>query len=312
MKVRAVRNGKKPVIPMTLEQEILNTLRALPAEKQQAVLDHARHLRGEVGQPRQPRESGRGLWADLNISLSAEDIDEAQRQVRRWMASDHPPSLTTIENWCKKTWDYCGTFEDDPSLSISRRWERCRRFLITKGLDGRSDWLESLPQETAARFRNQYRGEKLELEILPFKIVPFEDFFKYDPVAARLPVEDLISRVATRFACPTNARLKARFLMAAAFHRAFNKVWDDLGCPNTMMLLNWFERLHLLFMELQTEHRPTDRSRILHSLRSQYSWGDDFRDAAEWIFDDNAWAAFPAMLSARFMADKRHAGSAGK
>jgi hypothetical protein len=88
MKVRAVRNGKKPVIPMTLEQEILNTLRALPAEKQQAVLDHARHLRGEVGQPRQPRESGRGLWADLNIDLSAEEIDEVRREMWKGFPRD--------------------------------------------------------------------------------------------------------------------------------------------------------------------------------------------------------------------------------
>jgi hypothetical protein len=66
---------------MTLEQEILDSLRALPADKQQEVLDHMKHLRIEATQPRQPRKSGRGLWADLNIDLSAVEIDEARREM---------------------------------------------------------------------------------------------------------------------------------------------------------------------------------------------------------------------------------------
>ena len=66
---------------MTLEQAILDAVRALPADEQQEVLDHAKHLRDESPRPRKPRKSGRGLWADLNIDLSAEDIDEARREV---------------------------------------------------------------------------------------------------------------------------------------------------------------------------------------------------------------------------------------
>ena len=66
---------------MTLEQAILDAVRALPADKQQVVLDHVKHLREESSQPRKPRKSGRGLWADLNIDLSAEDIDEARREM---------------------------------------------------------------------------------------------------------------------------------------------------------------------------------------------------------------------------------------
>ena len=63
---------------MTLEQAILDAVRALPAEKQQEVLDHVKHLRHDT---KQPRKSGRGLWADLNIDLSAEEIDEARREM---------------------------------------------------------------------------------------------------------------------------------------------------------------------------------------------------------------------------------------
>jgi hypothetical protein len=66
---------------MTLEQEILDAVRALPTGKQQEFLDHVKRLRDEATQPRKPRKSGRGLWADLNIDLSAEVIDEARREM---------------------------------------------------------------------------------------------------------------------------------------------------------------------------------------------------------------------------------------
>lgn len=66
---------------MTLEQEILDALRGLPADKQQEVLKHAKHLRNEMGQRRPSRKNGRGLWADLHIDLSTEEIDEARREM---------------------------------------------------------------------------------------------------------------------------------------------------------------------------------------------------------------------------------------
>jgi hypothetical protein len=66
---------------MTLEQEILEALRGLPPEKQKEVPDHAKHLHNQVGQLRPPRQNGRGLWADLNIDLSAMEIDEARREM---------------------------------------------------------------------------------------------------------------------------------------------------------------------------------------------------------------------------------------
>ena len=73
---------------MTLEQAILDAVRALPADKQQELLDHAQHLRDEATQPRKPRQSGRGLWADLNIDLSAEVIDEARRETWKTFVRD--------------------------------------------------------------------------------------------------------------------------------------------------------------------------------------------------------------------------------
>lgn len=56
---------------MTLEQAILDAVRELPADKQRDLLDHVKRLRDEAMQPQKPRKNGRGLWADLNIDLSA-------------------------------------------------------------------------------------------------------------------------------------------------------------------------------------------------------------------------------------------------
>jgi hypothetical protein len=68
---------------MALEQEILETLRALPADKQQEVLDHARRLRSEVMQAGGLRRSGRALLAELNTDLTAEEINQARREMWR-------------------------------------------------------------------------------------------------------------------------------------------------------------------------------------------------------------------------------------
>jgi hypothetical protein len=73
---------------MTLEQEILEAVRALPANKQRELMDHVKRFRDEATQLRKPRESGRGLWADLNIDLSAEVIDEARREMWKTFVRD--------------------------------------------------------------------------------------------------------------------------------------------------------------------------------------------------------------------------------
>jgi hypothetical protein len=84
---------KQPIIlaglfPVTLEQEILAAVRALPADRQREFLDHVKRFRDEATQPRKPRKSGRGLWADLNIDLSAEVIDEARREMWKTFIRD--------------------------------------------------------------------------------------------------------------------------------------------------------------------------------------------------------------------------------
>jgi hypothetical protein len=65
---------------MSLEQAILEAVRALPAEKQQEILQHATRLRQQATHNR-PLRSVKGLWADLGVSLSAEDLKENQQEM---------------------------------------------------------------------------------------------------------------------------------------------------------------------------------------------------------------------------------------
>ena len=65
---------------MSVEQAIVEAVRALPADKQQEILEHANRLRAE-SRPKKPFKSVKGLWADLGISLSTEEIDEARREM---------------------------------------------------------------------------------------------------------------------------------------------------------------------------------------------------------------------------------------
>lgn len=65
---------------MTLEEAVLKTLRELPVDKQQEVLDFAQYLKQKVT-PKRPRRSLRGLCADLNIHITEEDISEARKEM---------------------------------------------------------------------------------------------------------------------------------------------------------------------------------------------------------------------------------------
>ena len=67
---------------MSVEQAILEAIKALPTDKQQEILSHATRLRDEAI-PRKPFKSVKGIWADLGISLSAEEIDENRREMSK-------------------------------------------------------------------------------------------------------------------------------------------------------------------------------------------------------------------------------------
>lgn len=66
---------------ITLTHSILEAIRSLPPDKQREILEHAKQLRNCP--VKRPRKSGRGLWAGLDVSLPAEQIDELRREM--WM-----------------------------------------------------------------------------------------------------------------------------------------------------------------------------------------------------------------------------------
>ena len=63
-----------------LEQALLEKLRALPPDKQQEVVDFAEFLRVRYRVPGRARRGLEGLWADLDIDLTNDDIDEMRRE----------------------------------------------------------------------------------------------------------------------------------------------------------------------------------------------------------------------------------------
>lgn len=65
---------------MTVEERVLESLRDLPADKQKEVLDFVNFLRQKNGGSN-PRRSLRGLWKDLNIEITEEDIAQARREM---------------------------------------------------------------------------------------------------------------------------------------------------------------------------------------------------------------------------------------
>ena len=65
---------------MTIEEQVLEKLRDLPFDKRKEVLDFVDFLKQKNG-PKKPLKSLRGLWADLGIHITEEDIAEARREM---------------------------------------------------------------------------------------------------------------------------------------------------------------------------------------------------------------------------------------
>ena len=63
-----------------VEKLFLSRLRELPPDKQQEALDFVEFLRTRAVRIRS-RDSLRGLWADLNVEISAEDVAAARREM---------------------------------------------------------------------------------------------------------------------------------------------------------------------------------------------------------------------------------------
>ena len=65
---------------MTIEEILLERLRGLPPEKKEIVLEFVESLHKKDGSDK-PLHNLRGLWADLGIEISEEDIAQARREM---------------------------------------------------------------------------------------------------------------------------------------------------------------------------------------------------------------------------------------
>lgn len=64
---------------MKLEHRVLESLRRLPEDKQQEVLDFVEFLARKLPPP-PPRQSMMGIFADAGVDITREDIDEMRRE----------------------------------------------------------------------------------------------------------------------------------------------------------------------------------------------------------------------------------------
>jgi hypothetical protein len=65
---------------MQIEELVLEKLRILPPERQREVLDFVEFLEQKTA-AKHPRQSPKGLWADLGVEITEEDIAEARREM---------------------------------------------------------------------------------------------------------------------------------------------------------------------------------------------------------------------------------------
>ena len=64
---------------MSIEKSVLEKLLKLPVDKQKEVLAFVESLEKKAGEC-QSRRSLKGLWADLGVNISPEDIAQARRE----------------------------------------------------------------------------------------------------------------------------------------------------------------------------------------------------------------------------------------
>ncbi len=65
---------------MTVEDAVLEKLKVLPTNRKQELLDFAEFLE-QKDTTNGPRRSLYGIWADLNVDITDEDIAEARQEM---------------------------------------------------------------------------------------------------------------------------------------------------------------------------------------------------------------------------------------
>jgi hypothetical protein len=65
---------------MSIEELVIQKLRGLPPDQKKEVLDFVEFLREKKG-VKQPLQSLHGLWADLGVEITGDDIAKARREM---------------------------------------------------------------------------------------------------------------------------------------------------------------------------------------------------------------------------------------
>ena len=63
-----------------IQQSVVEILEVLPPDKQQELLHFAESLQAQ-NIAKKPRKSLKGIWSDLEINLTEEDLTEARREM---------------------------------------------------------------------------------------------------------------------------------------------------------------------------------------------------------------------------------------
>ena len=72
---------------MTSEEVLLKTFKILPTNRKQELLDYAKILEQKEA-VKKPRVSLKGIWADFDVNITAEDIREARNEMWRGYTKD--------------------------------------------------------------------------------------------------------------------------------------------------------------------------------------------------------------------------------
>lgn len=164
--------------------------------------------------------------------------DTPRRCIDRWMSGGNI-DFQTIERWSHQKWDYKGAFTDDPNLPLSNRWNKCRRFLESKGYASRPDQL----------------GE----QIPGISGIVFDTFFQCEqPDIDGHLIERIINQVARRWKTPTNETLRARLLIARAANWAWKESLESFGPFKTRSIRGSFAWLYNRYLDVCTSTRRED------------------------------------------------------
>jgi len=72
---------------MTAEEILLEKFKGLAAVRRKELLDYAKTLEQKEA-VKKPRVSLKGIWADLNVNITEEDIREARNEMWRGYTKD--------------------------------------------------------------------------------------------------------------------------------------------------------------------------------------------------------------------------------